>query len=244
MNLPIYFISDTHLRLTQSGKEEEKRRNLISFIEHVIDKKGTLFIVGDFFDYWFEYKYVIPKAYFDVLTTLHRANERGIEINYVLGNHDYWVGDFIKNKIFTEVYSNNLNLEINGKIFHITHGDGITSWHRGYRIMKKIIRSRVLIFLYRWIHPDLGYSFARWVSRTGRHPIHTEEYNASVLKELQSYAEEQWKNSADHVIFGHYHQAKHVINNKGTFMVLGDWIIHRTFGLFDGNEFSLNYWRE
>ena len=242
-NLPLFFISDVHLRLTDSEEERAKRKTLIQFIEHVASNQGTLFIVGDFFDFWFEYKYVIPKAYFDIISALHHVKSNGAEIYFIKGNHDYWVKDFIHDTLFTRVCPDSLTLESNGKTFFITHGDGLLSWDKGYRLLRKIIRNPFIMLIFRWIHPDLGYTFARWISKHSRHPIHTDEYNESVLAELKTFAEKKWEQGIDYVISGHYHQAKSIKKEDNTLIILGDWVTHRSFGYYDGEEFSLNYWR-
>jgi len=243
VNLPYFFISDVHLRLIITPEEREKRETLIRFIKHVTDSKGTLIIVGDFFDFWFEYKYVMPKAYFDVLTALYQAKQSGIEIHYVLGNHDFWAADFDHNEIFTNIYKKELIIKINGEKFHVIHGDGLLSKDRSYRILRSIIRNRFFIFLFRLIHPDIGYQIARWVSRRGRHNTYSKEHNDAVVNELSDIAGSFLENDADYVIMGHYHQVKHRNLEKGNLILLGDWIKHRSFGYFDGNDFSMNYWK-
>lgn len=243
MKHPLYFISDIHLRLTISEIEKEKRRHLKNFINHVQEKNGSLFIVGDLFDFWFEYNYVIPKAYFDVLATLHEAKKNGLDIYYIPGNHDFWVKDFASETLFTQIYPDGFTLECQGKKFFITHGDGLLSRDRGYRIFKKIITSRFFIFLFHWVHPDLGYKFAHWFSRRSRHYEHPEEYNIAVISELTEYANNHFQDGIDYFITGHYHQTKEVDTDNGKLIVLGDWISYRSFGYFDGEELSLNYWR-
>ncbi len=243
MKLPLFFISDIHLRLTVSDDESEKRKHLINFISHVADEQGTLFVVGDLFDFWFEYKYVIPHAYFDVLTSLHQARLNGVDIFFIPGNHDFWTRDFTQETIFSEIYPDGVSLEESSGKFLIIHGDGLLSWDFGYRTFRKIIRSSLFTWLYRWIHPDIGYAIGRWISRTGRHPAHTKEYDDRVIADLTEYAVEKFRDGMDYIIMGHYHQVKKIKINGGTLVILGDWLTHRSFGYFDGKEFSLNYWR-
>ena len=166
MKLPLYFISDVHLSMNGSASEAEKRRHLSKFIGHVAETSGTLFIVGDLFDFWFEYKHVIPKAYFDILTVLNEAKLNGVDLHFVPGNHDFWMREFLDKTLFKEVHSDGVTTEIAGKRFLISHGDGLLSWDRGYRILRSVLRNRLFIFLYRWLHPDLGYAIAKHFSRT------------------------------------------------------------------------------
>ena len=142
----MYFISDVHLSMNGSADEVVKRKHLNKFIHHVIKTGGTLFIVGDLFDFWFEYKYVIPKAYFDVLTILNKAKLNGVSLHFVPGNHDYWGREFLNETLFDKVYPNGITTEVAGKQFHISHGDGLLSWDRGYRTLRSLLRNRIFIF--------------------------------------------------------------------------------------------------
>ncbi len=183
MKLPLYLISDVHLSMNGSADEAEKRCHLAQFIGHVGETGGTLFIVGDLFDFWFEYKHVIPKAYF-----------------------------------------------------------GLLSWDRGYRILRSILRNRIFVFLYRWLHPDLGYAIAKHFSRNGDYDHHTPEYKEEIVADLTEYCEEQCKNGIDYVIMGHYHQHKEIQLENGRFLILGDWIKYHSYGYFDGEQLSLKSW--
>ena len=243
MNLPLFFISDIHLSLTNSDEEKQRRNDLIEFIRHVTEQKGSLFIVGDLFDFWFEYKYVMPKAYFDILSTFYQARSKGIEIYIIPGNHDYWTREFAEEILFTQVYPEGYSLESNGKKFLIFHGDGLLSRDTGYRVLRKLLRNRLFVFLYRWLHPDWGYAIARWISKTGDHSPHSDEYNELVIKELKEIGQNHGNNGVDYIVMGHYHQTKQVNLENGSLVILGDWIRFHSFGYFDGNEFSLNYWR-
>ena len=243
MNSPLFFISDIHLSLTNSEEEKQKRNHLINFIHHVTEKKGSLFIVGDLFEFWFEYKFVMPKAYFDILTAFHQARSNGVEIYFIPGNHDYWTREFAEKTIFTQVFQDGYTLELNSKKFLIIHGDGLLSRDMGYRALRKLFRNRLFVFLYRWLHPDLGYKIAQWISRTGNHRSHSDEYNEAVIRELKEIAQDHGNNGVDYIIMGHYHQTKQVDLENGSLVILGDWLRFHSFGYFDGNEFSLNYWR-
>lgn len=243
MNLPLFFISDIHLGLKNSNTELQKRERLIDFIHHVAEKRGSLFIVGDLFDFWFEYKYVMPKAYFDVLAALYQARRQNVDIYFVPGNHDYWTREFAEKTIFTEVYSDGHTLELDGKKFLIVHGDGLLSRDGGYRVLRRLFRNRLFVFLYRWLHPDWGYAIARWISKTGDHRPHSQEFNDTVVRELRQFAENHDNEGVDYIVMGHYHQARQIDLGDASLIILGDWLRYDSFGYFDGNEFSLNYWR-
>ena len=165
MDLPVYFISDIHLMLKRTESEVNRQKVLFNFLDHVKQTGGTLIINGDLFDFYFEYKDVIPKKYFSIYNQLYMLKNAGIEIHYIVGNHDYWVMDFIENTITTKTYRDDVTLELNGKKFYISHGDGNLSWDHGYRLLKKIVQSKLFTRMYRLLHPNIGYRIAGWISK-------------------------------------------------------------------------------
>ncbi len=242
MQLPVYFISDIHLLLDRSDQEKQRQEKLFRFFEKIADTKGTLIIVGDLFDFYFEYKHVVPKVYFSFYQKLYHLKNSNVEIHFITGNHDHWVLDFMEKTLANYVYKEDSALTINGKNFYLTHGDGIMSWDRGYRFLKSILRHRLFIWLYRWVHPTIGYGIAHAISKRGRHYEHSEEYNEKVLGELRVFAETISADGFDFIITGHYHQAT-IENVKGAkLVVLGDWIKYFSYGFFDGNDFKLKFW--
>lgn len=244
MDLPIYFISDIHLMLNRTEDEVKREQILFSFFDHVRENGGTLIINGDLFDFYFEYKDVIPKVYVPFYYQILKLRESGVKVHYMLGNHDYWVMDFINDTLFDKVYSDDLKIEINEKTFYITHGDGFLSWDRSYRVLKKFIRSRLFIWFYRALHPRIGYAFANWVSKKGEHYAHTEEYNNKILDEMKIQAKPYLDNDCDYFISGHYHQAKELNMKNGKLMILGDWLSIFSYGKFDGRDLKLHFWKK
>ncbi len=242
MDLPLFFISDIHLMLHPQNNEDTKKTKLFQFLDNVIESKGTLFIVGDLFDFWFEYKHVIPKVYFPLLTKLHQVRKAGVEIHYILGNHDYWVQDFITDTIMTKTYFDDTTLRLNGKHFYITHGDGLLSWDHAYRVLKRVIRNPWFIRCFRGLHPNLGYRFANWVSKHGQHFIHTDEYNNRIVEDLLIFAHTKFEAGYDYVITGHYHQMREVVKPGGKLVILGDWINYYSYAIFDGLDLTIKTW--
>lgn len=217
-------------------------QKVVRFIDHVSEKNGTLIIIGDLFDFYFEYPDVIPKAYYPLYVALTRLREKGCEIHYVLGNHDFWVLDFIKNDLMIKVHEDDFRFKAGGKTFYLTHGDGILSWDYGYRILKTVIRHPLFIWCYRWLHPTLGYKFARWISYRGRQEHHTDEYNRKVRNELKGFTRPLVATGVDYVISGHYHQVINEPVGTGSLVILGEWITQPTFGCFDGKNLSVKSW--
>lgn len=242
MELPLYFISDIHLRLNPDSGEHTRQSRLFRFFDHVAETGGTLFIVGDLFDFYFEYPHVIPKMYFEFYTELYRLKQSGVQVHYFLGNHDYWINSFMTDTLTDAVYPREALFSLSGKTFFITHGDGILGWDRSYRLLKRLIQSRWFVGLYRWVHPTIGYGFAHWIARRGKRYDHGEDYNRRVRRELVDFAERRIAEGADYVITGHYHQPVDKTVGKGKLLILGDWIQLFTYGYFDGTTLTLRTW--
>jgi len=242
MQTPIFFISDIHLMLNRSPGNTERENQLLAFLDFVKAEGGTLFINGDLFDFYFEYRDVIPKVYFPLYHRLFDLKTAGVEVHYLVGNHDYWIQDFISGTLMTKAYLDDVSVEIDQKKFYITHGDGYLSWDRGYRVLKAVIRNPLFIWLYRWVHPRIGYAFARWISKKGEHYEHSDEYNLKIQNEMQIHAQEKIDNGYDYFITGHYHQAREVPVNGGKMLILGDWLNYFSYGYFDGEDLTLKFW--
>ena len=145
MKLPVYFVSDNHFFMDSPPGENERRKLLFSLFEKIKQEQGTLIIGGDFFDFWFDYYYVLPAGYVDLLEQLDQLNQSGIDIHFVLGNHDYWDFGYFKQKFNAEVYTGNIEFEHNSSRIQVCHGDGLLKNDTGYRFMKKVIRSRFMV---------------------------------------------------------------------------------------------------
>jgi len=243
MDLPVYFISDIHLMLERTESEVRRQKNLFQFLQHVKESGGTLIINGDLFDFYFEYRDVIPKVFVPFYHEILKLREAGVKVHFILGNHDYWVRDFITDTLFDHTYFSDTTFELNGKKFYVTHGDGYLSWDSGYRLLKGFIRSRLFIWTYRWVHPRLGYAFARWISKKGEHYHHSDEYNKKICDEMAIHAQTQLNNGYDYFITGHYHQAKDLPLNGGKLLILGDWLSFFSYAKFDGKDLKLNFWK-
>jgi len=244
MDLPVYFISDIHLMLERSESEVTRQEILFRFLRHVKETEGTLIINGDLFDFYFEYKDVIPKVFVPFYHEILKIREAGVKVHYVLGNHDYWVQDFITDTLFDYTYFTDTELDINGKQFFVTHGDGYLSWDRGYRLLRGFIRSRLFIWVYRWIHPRLGYAFARWVSKKGENYKHSDAYNNKIATEMSIHANKKFENGFQYFVTGHYHQAKELSLDRGKLLILGDWLSFYSYAKFDGHDLKLHFWKD
>jgi UDP-2,3-diacylglucosamine hydrolase len=241
----IYFISDVHLHSWHSAAETRKKTFLFDFLAEVQRNNGTLYIVGDLFDFWFEYRYVIPRYYFGVLRRLQETVEAGCKIHFLTGNHDYWLGSFFPEELGIEVHLTPLASNIAGKSFFITHADGILKEDKGYRLMKKVLRSRIAIALFRLIHPDLAFKIAQYVSGKSRHyTMRSPEQMDAEQQELINYGQAKIQEGYQFVVTAHFHIPTEYENPAGKMINLGDWICYFTFGFFDGENLSLCYWNQ
>src|SRR5258708_6348863 len=164
----VYFFSDAHLGLGTRDEDRAKEALILSFLHQVAADGNQLYIVGDLFDAWIEYKTVIPKGHHRLLTALEDLTRKGISVHYLVGNHDFWMRDFFATELGVTIHMEPFETTIDGKRFYIHHGDGLATNDTGYRILKTILRNPLCIWLYRWVHPDLGYGLARSSSRNSR----------------------------------------------------------------------------
>lgn len=234
--MAIYFVSDHHFEGTPN--ESKKLRIFLDFIEYI---KGcdSLFIVGDFFDFYFEYKTQIPKAYFELLTALRMLKEGGTKIYYIVGNHDYWVDDFFTNTLGIEVYKNPLELTVQNRKILLAHGDEFLS----FSPIRWLLRNKLSIFLFYWLHPDIAQAIGRLVSR-----LSTKTSKGIKWNRLYNVAKQKFSLGFDAVIFGHIHTPKHIriqgLKGSKDFILLGDWINHFTYGKLVNGKFILLKWKQ
>lgn len=237
----IFFFSDVHLGLHDSQREKEKEARLLSFLSYVQKHAEQVIILGDLFDYWFEYKYVIPRGYHHVLSKLGMMVQSGMKIHYLTGNHDYWLRDFFPNDLGIPVYKDPVAMEFMKKKFFLHHGDGLALNDTGYRILKKILRSSISIFLYSLVHPDWTAPIARGSSHRSRAYTGNKDYGETDGMIL--FATEKINEGYDFVIMGHRHTPMEKKIGKGWYINLGDWISHNTYGVYDGKKFEVKKWK-
>jgi UDP-2,3-diacylglucosamine hydrolase len=237
-NQSIYFLSDAHLG---SGPNHEQRLEmLLSFLKSITGKTTHVYILGDLFDFWFEYRHAIPKAHFQVLRSLADLIDGGSEVFYLGGNHDFWCGSYLGQEVGLQVHQHPITVSHQGRKIFLAHGDGIGPGDTGYRILKAILRHPICITLYRTIHPDLGIPFAYKVSKTSR------EYTASkelILARLTRHlVAPQFAAGANGIIMGHIHTPMHfAYEGNRDFLIAGDWLTNFTYVRLEGGQLSL--WR-
>ena len=243
MTTQVYFISDIHLHCYHSDSENLKKAYLFDFLEEVKKQQAILYIVGDMFDFWFEYKHVIPRHFFRVLRILQEMVENGCEIHVLAGNHDYWFGSFFPDELGIEFHPDSVAPTYDGKSFYIYHADGILKRDRGYRLMKKVLRNRFIIFLFRLIHPGIAFRIANFISSRSRDlTLRNPKRIETERRELIEYGQKIVNRGYDYVVTGHFHLPTDYQYETGKLLNLGDWIRYFTFGHYDGRDLRLCYW--
>ena len=235
-----FFISDIHFGAGTEAEEQEKLKQLTSFFNFINHQGNQLYIVGDLFDFWFEYQHVVPNQYFKVLYPIHQLIKNNVTVHFLPGNHDSWIRNFFTEQIGIIVHPDIFPSEMQSKKVFLFHGDGISKQDTGYRILKKIFRNRVNIFFYRLVHPDIGIPFAKLMSMGSRK--HTAGRQFDDEQDYLDYAIEKFNQGYDYVIVGHSHRPLFKKVNNHVLLNLGDWINHFSYGKLEGGNLTLNYW--
>lgn len=235
-----YFFSDVHLGLGSKEEELKKEHSLVKFLETVERDGEQVFIVGDLFDYWFEYKTVVPKGFFRLFNKLAGLTEKGIAVSYLAGNHDFWLKSYFLDELGVHVFPDPIERTIHGKRFYIHHGDGLMKNDTGYRILKRILRNRLNIFLFSLLHPDLASRIARGSSQASRNHVGKRTFEEH---DMVAFAEKKIQDGFDFVVMGHNHVPLRRNIGKGAYVNLGDWISEYTYAVFDGKKLELKKWK-
>jgi UDP-2,3-diacylglucosamine hydrolase len=236
-----YFFSDVHLGLGTKEQEKAKEDRLLSFLRGIFPTTETLFIVGDLFDFWFEYKTVIPKGYHRTLAALQEFTDSGKPVHYLAGNHDFWMNNYFTEELGIAVHMVEFEMTVEGKRIYLHHGDGLADNDLGYRLIKPVLRNRFNIWLYRWLHPDIGVTLARGSSRTSREYTSNKHYGEEegMIRE----AAKRIQDGMDIVIMGHRHKPNMVKIGNGTYINLGDWIAYDTYAELSHGVIELKTWK-
>ncbi len=242
----VYFLSDFHLGAPNEVESRKREDRLVRFLQDARKDAGVIFIVGDIFDFWFEYKTVVPKGFVRILGTLAQMADEGIQLHIFTGNHDLWMQDYLSKELNAKLYFEPQQFTIQNKQFLIGHGDGLGPGDNGYKRLKKIFTNPICQWLFRWLHPDAGIQLANYFSRKSRAKTgNTDELFLGEDKEwLILYTKEKAKTMAvDYFIFGHRHYAIDLrLNEKSRYINLGDWIRLNTYAVFDGKDVQLLTW--
>lgn len=244
----IYFLSDFHLGAPNAAASLVREKKIVAFLDFVKHSVEKIFIVGDIFDFWYEYTKVVPKGYVRLLGKLAELTDAGIEIYFFVGNHDMWMKDYFQTELNIPVYFEPKTFNFNHKKFYIGHGDGLGPGDHGYKFIKRVFRNRLCQWLFGQLHPTWGINLANYFSRKSR--AKTGSSDEIFLGEdnewLVIYAKTiLQKEHFDYFIFGHRHLPLTIkLNEHSTYINLGDWIRSFTYAEFDGETVSLKKWEQ
>jgi UDP-2,3-diacylglucosamine hydrolase len=242
----IYFLSDFHLGAPDAASSLQREKRIVQFLESIKIDAEIIFIVGDMFDFWFEYSTVVPKGYTRILGKLAELTDSGIRILFFVGNHDMWMRDYFQTELNIQVYFEPKTFEFSGKKFYIGHGDGQGPGDRGYKILKKIFRNKICQWVFGIIPPAIGMGIANYFSRKSRSFTSgkPEHFLGEDNEWLLIYSKEVLQNEFyDYFIFGHRHLPLDIlINEKSHYINLGEWINYNSYAVFDGENIELKYY--
>ncbi len=250
MELPkgkkVYFASDFHLGIPDRITSIEREKRLCAWLDSISGDAAVLYLVGDIFDTWFEYKHVVPKGFTRFMGKLAELSDKGLTIEAFTGNHDLWMMGYFQDELNIPVHYEPITREINGKKFFIGHGDGLGPGDNGYKLLKKVMSNRFSQWLYRRLHPDTGVGLAGWLSRLG--PKHADAPEKEFLGEsewLVQFANDKLtKVHIDYFIFGHRHIAiEYPLPGNSLYVNLGDWIRYDSYAVFDGDDLKLKFYK-
>lgn len=243
----IYFASDQHFGIPDIEKSRLREKKFISWLDEVKKDAKAIFLLGDLFDFWFDYKKVVPRGFIRVLGKIAEIKDSGTPIYFFVGNHDLWMSDYFEIELGIPVYHEPQEFEFDGKQFLIGHGDGLGPGDKGYKRMKKVFAHPFSKWLYRWLHPDIGVSLAQYLSTKNKLISGQEDtkYLGEENEWLAQYAKRKLeKKHYDFFLFGHRHLPMEIeIGKESKYINTGDWITHFTYAVFDGKNLSLKIYK-
>lgn len=241
-----YYISDAHLGVDDKYTSYQRESLMIKWLDEIKADALEISLVGDIFDFWFEYKHVVPRGFSRLLGKLKELSESGIHIKYYTGNHDMWVFDYLPKAIGAELIRSTEIVETNGKKLYIGHGDGLGPYDKKYNFLKKIFSAKFFQFLFKLIHPEISFRIAlAWSASSRKSHKYPEKINFEdewLVKYAKTVLE---KEHIDYFIFGHRHiPFKTKIGENTEFVNLGDWLMNFTFAVYDGENLELKSYKE
>jgi UDP-2,3-diacylglucosamine hydrolase len=239
----IYFLSDFHLGAPDRSISLDREKRIVKFLNEIKTDAAEIFVVGDLFDFWYEYRKVVPKGYTRILGKLAELTDIGIPIHFFVGNHDMWMKGYFEEELNIPVYHEPKTFERNNKKFYIGHGDGLGPGDHGYKFIKKIFRNKFCQWLFGILPPAIGVGLADYLSRRSRAVtgLIDEQFLGEEKEWLIIYSKEVLqKQHFDYFIFGHRHlPIDFSLNNNSRYINLGDWIRYCTYAEFDGENLIL-----
>lgn len=243
----VFFVSDQHFGLDAGKSSAEREKIFTRWLDKIKPQTSALFLLGDLFDYWFEYQKAVPKGHIRILAKLAEFTDSGIPVYFFTGNHDMWMRDYFQKELNIPVFKNPRVFEIENKKFLLGHGDGLGPGDKNYKRLKKLFTNPLAQFLFRWLHPDLGIPLIKYFSQKNK--MISGEYDRVFHGEdkewLYLYSKEYLKKNPeiDYFIFGHRHlPLKMLLEDEKYYFNTGDWLQYFSYIQFDGKENQIKYW--
>ena len=246
----IYFLSDAHLGSLAIGHSRQQERRLVRFLDSIKEKAAAIYLLGDMFDFWYEYHHVVPKGYTRFLGKLSELTDMGVEIHFFTGNHDIWAYSYLEKECGVILHKQPLTTEIYGKVFFLAHGDGLGDPNKKFKILRTIFHNRICQRLFSMIHPRWGISFGlHWAKKSylEHKETDTPSYMGEDKEHLVLFTKEYMKThqDIDYFLYGHRHiELDLMLSRKSRMMILGDWITQFTYAMFDGEHLLLHEYVE
>ncbi len=242
-NKKVYFASDLHLGAPTAAASFPREKKFVAWLNEVKKDAEAIFLLGDLFDFWFEYETVVPKGFVRVLGKLAEIKDAGIPIYFFVGNHDLWMNDYFETELNIPVYHKPQVFNINNKIFLIGHGDGLGPGDKGYKRMKKVFTFPLFKWMFKWLHPDLGVKLGQYMSVKNK--VISGDEDAKYLGDENEWLVQYCKRKLslthyDYFVFGHRHLPLEIeLQENSTYINTGDWVSYFTYGVFTSESFSL-----
>ena len=244
----VYFLSDAHLGSWAMNHRRTQERRLVRFLDSIKEKASALYLLGDMFDFWYEYRYAVPKGYTRFLGKLSELTDSGVEVHYFTGNHDIWAYDYLEKECGVTIHRAPLTVEIGDKVFFLAHGDGLGDPDKGFKVIRAIFHNRICQYLFSALHPRWGIWFGQiWAKKSrlkrkdGKEPPYLGEEKEYLVRYVKDYMKEH--PDIDYYLFGHRHiELDLMLSKKTRMLILGDWLWQFTFAVFDGERLYMeNY---
>lgn len=243
----LYFASDFHLGAPDHASSRKREDRIVRWLDSIKTDASEIYMMGDIFDFWFEYSTVIPKGFIRLQGKLAELSDSGIKITFFHGNHDMWMFDYFKKELGVSIISNELVIERNGKKFYLHHGDGLGPGDSNYKFLKKFFRSKTCQWLFARLHPGLGMGIAQaWSRRSRIRSSADEEYYGEDNEWLVIYSRGLLKKEHyDYFIYGHRHLPLDIIlNTDSRYINLGEWTNYNSYAVFDGTDLELKFFEK
>lgn len=240
-----YFASDFHLGLPNQEQSLIREKKIVAWLDSIKDSAEQIYLLGDLFDFWFEYKHAVPKGYVRLLGKLAELKDSGIPIHVFTGNHDLWMFGYFENELGIPVYKDSVITKIHGRKFYIAHGDGLGPGDKGYKRLKKVFTNRICQRLFALLHPSIGIRLANYFSKKSRYENDIPKFLGEDNEWLVQYAKRKLETEHyDYFVFGHRHIPIEIkLKDECTYFNLGDWITHFSYAEFDGEHMKLKYYK-